>query len=402
MKRQPLLIVAIGALSISLVVAAASQQNRAGAVRNRVQPLRRADANTPGGLVVVLTNDPGKPVDVSPISNSAISGAALQIHWSDIEPTDPASGPPDWSRIEAVLSAAKASNKWVQLLIFAGFFSPPWALKGVEQEVFPLQYGPGHGTKMPLPMPWDPVYLSRWSAFVKLLSEKFGGDPALRVVGAGGPTSVSAEFTLPGSEADMVLWKKHNYTPTKYKNAWKQMFQTYAADFPNQFVSLSLGSGIRINDKGENGPRQPLLVRDAVVAQALATLGSRFVLQGCDLDGFPITATSPSTQSSKATAFIISYNGQAVTGFQLRSACMKGSAGMGVPKNPQQAMINAFDNGMQLGKSGKHVNYIEVYFPDVVPQMQAALDNGAARFSGPSGPPIIPKKLPPGTKTPPA
>lgn len=402
MKLQPLQIATVAGLSVSLVVAAASQQNRAGAVRNRVQPAQRLYANTPGGLVVVLTNDPKKPLDVSPISNSAISGAALQIHWSDIEPTDPANGPPDWSRIEAVLSAAKASNKWVQLLIFAGFFSPSWALKGVEQEVFPLQYGPGHGTKMPLPMPWDPVYLNRWSAFVKLLGEKFGSNPSLRVVDAAGPTSVSAEFTLPGTPADIVLWKKHNYTPTKYKNAWKQMFQTYAADFPNQFVSLSLGSGIRINDKGENGPRQPLLVRDAVVAQALATLGSKFVLQGSDLDGFPITASSPPTQSSKGTAFVIGFNGQAVTGLQLRSSCMKGSAGMGVAKNPQLAMTNAFDNGMRPGKSGKHVNYIEVYFPDVVPQMQAALDNGAARFSGSSPPPYLPKKLPAGTKTPPA
>jgi hypothetical protein len=105
-----------------------------------------------------------------------------------------------------------------------------------------------------------------------------------------------------------------------------------------------------------------------------------------------------------ATTFVIGYNGRAVTGFQLRTSCMKASANMGAAADPRLAMTRSFDNGMQPGKSGGHVSYIEVYYPDVVPEMQSALDDGAARFSGastPRRPPNVPIKPSRGNRTPP-
>jgi hypothetical protein len=81
----------------------------------------------PNGLVVVVQNDPRQEqLDLRALSNPYVSGVALQIHWSDIEPVE---GNPDWSKVDQLFAGAESSKKWVQLLIFPGFFSPAWPWK---------------------------------------------------------------------------------------------------------------------------------------------------------------------------------------------------------------------------------------------------------------------------------
>src|SRR5208283_3435465 len=81
----------------------------------------------PSGLVAAIANDPTQPLDPKPFLNPYVSGVALQIHWSDIEPVR---GKPNWDRLDELFAAARFSHKWVHLLVFPGFFSPPWALAG--------------------------------------------------------------------------------------------------------------------------------------------------------------------------------------------------------------------------------------------------------------------------------
>ena len=42
----------------------------------------------PTGLVAVVVNKPGEPLDQTTFNNPYIRGVALQIHWSDIEPVE--------------------------------------------------------------------------------------------------------------------------------------------------------------------------------------------------------------------------------------------------------------------------------------------------------------------------
>lgn len=200
----------------------------------------------------------------------------LQIHWCDIEPVQ---GQPDWAKLDELFAAAESSKKWVQLLIFPGFFAPAWALEGARTEMFPIQYGPGKGTVETLPMPWDRMYLDRWFSFLKQLSERYGKSPPLRMVAADGPTSVSAEFTLPNSPQDLKRWQSDSYRPSKYLGAWQKVFRIYAADFPNQYVSLSMGFGLNINDQGNVDAREHMRTRQAIIDQAMGFLGRRFALQ---------------------------------------------------------------------------------------------------------------------------
>ena len=326
----------------------------------------------PGGLVVVIPSALQEDYAsvVHALNNPLISGVALQIRWRDLEPS---AGKPDWSRLDRLFAAAQSSGKWVQLLVFPGFYSPPWALDGVETARFPIQYGPGTGTVESLPMPWDKVYLTRWFAFLRLVSDRYGKSAAFKVIAAAGPTSVSAESTLPSSAEDVRTWLRASYTPQRYIAAWREVFQTVAASFPRQYVSLSLGFGLNINDRGKLDATERSRTRQTIVDQGMALVGHRFVIQDSNLDG--------NQRPDRGTDFVIGYNGRIVTGFQLRTSCVRESGNMGAQGDPPLALRRALDKGLKPNNAGHRVNYLEVYEPDVLAeQMQPPIRYGASLF----------------------
>src|SRR5208282_5532341 len=133
----------------------------------------------PSGLVDVISNDDSKAMPISDrafqqaldsISNPSISGVALQIDWSDIEPTMPANPSMPLAKELDQKALARLSNlfcaaatpepgyphgKWVQLLVFPGFFSPGWVLDSVQTDTFTVQYGSQKkNQQLPLPLPF--------------------------------------------------------------------------------------------------------------------------------------------------------------------------------------------------------------------------------------------------------
>jgi hypothetical protein len=332
----------------------------------------------PRGLVAVIKDVPqDASLDLSALSNPYISGVALQIHWSDLEPAE---GKPDWSKLDALFAAAEKSKKWVQLFIFPGFFSPAWALKGVHTDQFALPYGPGAGAVQTLPMPWDTVYLNRWFAFMKLLSDRYGMSPAFRVVAAAGPTSVSDEATLPkNSPEDRTKWESDGYTPDKYVQAWRKTFQVLYANFPNQYVSLSVGRDADILDLP--GQRSLELggsrTRTAIFNEGH---GPRFVLQMNDVHAGPDASGHTSQDEDQ---YLIDKIGQVITGFQMGGGMegAVGSAKQGAAGNPPLALRRSIDLAMEPNNAGQHVDFVEIYEPDVVPaDMQPVLRYGASLF----------------------
>jgi hypothetical protein len=352
------------------------------------------DKTAPSGLVAVIKDVPqSASLDLRALSNPYISGVALQIHWSDIESIQ---GKPDWSKLDALFAAAESSKKWVQLSIFPGFFTPAWALEGVKTDEFALQYGPGAGTVMSLPMPWDRVYLKHWFAFLKQLSDRYGTSPVFRVVAADGPTSVCDESTLPKSLQDLQKWQNDGYTPSLYMGSWRQTFQVYAADFPYQYVSLSVGRAeiLDINDQGKIDHSEHSQTRQALVNEAIDLLGPRFALEMNAVHAGP----DPYPQGPNSQAvdqFVIDYNGRIITGLQMGGG-MEGAIGsrkMGAAGNSPLALRRSIDLAMQPNNAGHHVNYVEIYEPDVLPAaMQSVLRYGASLFA--PRPPVRPLATP--------
>jgi hypothetical protein len=338
------------------------------------RPCTATDQSAPSGLVANIKPKKDGSLSLRTVNNPCISGAALQIHWSDIEPVR---GTPDWSKLDELFAAAESSKKWVHLEIFPGFFSPAWALEGVETEQFAILYGPGKGAVLSLPMPWNDVYLNRWFAFLKKLSARYGKSPAFRMIGAAGPTSVSVEMTLPNLPRDLKKWQSHSFTARRYIEAWQKVFQVYATDFPDQAVSLSVGNALNINDHGRIAPGEGMRTRQEIIDQAIALLGRRFVLQNSDLHAGP-------ENQSPATPFVMSYSGRIITGLEMRCGAELGtcSSAMGAEGDPPLALRKSIDKGMAPNRAGQHVNYLEIHEPDVLAdEMQPVLRYGASLFA---------------------
>jgi hypothetical protein len=339
------------------------------------RPCASTDDSIPSGLVVVLP--PGtrrdQSSDLQALNNPYIDGVALQINWRDIEPIQ---REPDWSRLDELFAAAETSKKWVQLLIFPGFFSPAWALDGAETDLFQIQYGPGHGDVAKLPMPWDSVYLGRWFAFLRQLSDRYGKSPAFRLIAAAGPTSVSAEMSLPVKPEAHKKWLNHSYTPRKYLEAWDKVFQVYAEDFPNQCVSLS-APGLPMLERGKVvDPAGHMRARQEIIDRAVGVFGRRLAIQWSDLH-----AGSARVEAPDQTSLVIDYSGRIITGLQMRTSAENSSGVMGAEGKPSLALRKSIDKGMQPNKAGKHVNYLEIYEPDVLAnETQPVLRYGASLF----------------------
>jgi hypothetical protein len=280
----------------------------------------------PSGLVAVIKNVANQPLDPKPFLSPYMSGVAIQIYWSDIEPVK---GQPNWARLDEVFAAAHESHKWVQLLVFPGFFSPAWALEGAETAQFTAPFGLAKGNAMTLPMPWDPVYLGNYFAFLKQLSDRYGNRPEFLMIAAAGPTSVCDQALLPHTTADIKLWIQHGYTSTKFIHAWQQAFEVHARLFPNQYVSLSNGSGLKINAEGVYDPSEPQRTQLEIIGEGLGTLGSQFAYQCVGLHG--------NGGNAGEEKLLISFNGQCVTGFQMSTTCEKDPKGMGAAGSPPLA-----------------------------------------------------------------
>jgi len=340
----------------------------------------------PTGLVAVLTYQSGQTLSLAAFDNPNISGVALQIHWADIEPTE---GAPQWTTLDPFFSKASASGKWVQLLVYPGFFSPSWAYPASDSALFKLQYGPGSKKDgpMPLPMPWDATYQANWLAFMQQVATRYGGNSEFAILGAAGPTSVSVEATEPNTPADRTTWQSMGYTQTKYVGAWNAIVPALAADFPGQFLTIAgaadTDSIVNIDAKGDIVSNFHLGTKGQIVAAAKSVLGARLGLQNSNLDG-SAGGDEPNTN------YIVGYTGKVLTGFQLRTSVSGSGMGAGTPA---QILKTALDSGMRTGPSGQHVDFIEIYDKDVEdPTLQTTLAYGAGLFKPP--PPPAPVRYP--------
>jgi hypothetical protein len=203
------------------------------------------------------------------------------------------------------------------------------------------------------------------------------------MVAVTGPTSVSDEQTLPNSIADLKKWQADGYTPTKFLNAWKMVLKAYAAHFPGQYLSLSgVGGGLSIDDMGKIDKSQRATTRQAVADQAAKILGEHFALQYNNLDG----TSRPDAQGG--LAFVSGFIGSAVTGYMMRATAT--GTGMGDPGDPPPMRLkDAINKGMALNGAGQHVDFLEIYEPDILAaDMQPVLEYGASLFN--AAPPLLP------------
>jgi hypothetical protein len=87
-------------------------------------------------------------------------------------------------------------------------------------------------------------------------------------------------------------------------------------------------------------------------------------------------------------AFVSGFIGSAVTGYMMRATAT--GTGMGNPGDPPPVRLrDAINKSMALNGAGQHVDFLEIYEPDILAaDMQPVLEYGASLFNDP--PPRIP------------
>jgi hypothetical protein len=349
-------------------------EQRQGAAQNSGPSQARQEHNTnriaakpkvPVGITAVNSVDSlraGKLFDtrdatLNVYANPNTSGVTFRTSWADVEPKE---GKCNYSKLDTVFDNAEKHSKWVELILIPGFGTPAWAMKDVKSDVFAISYGRGAGTSEPLPAPWDKTYLTRWFAFLKAISDRYGDRPSFRMIAAAGPTSVSAEMSLPDDSDEIAKWKKLGYNSETYVDAWNQTFSAYSSAFPRQYFSLALHRGLPIPNQKEANT-----IRDKIINLGLKYPG-QFALEEDGLN------------SLKAETYgyrvVLDYSGQIVTGFMMTTAATLRPQRMGSSSNPADDLAASINTGLVPNSKGQIVKFLEIYEPDILnSNMQNAL-----------------------------
>jgi hypothetical protein len=346
---------------------AAKRKNQAGLSATR--SIQISNMPCSGIFAVKALDDPTRiSFTDQTYSNPNISGVVPRIGWNVIEPQE---GQFQWQALDDIFKSAAQYGKKVVVIPVAGFDSPSWALQGVKTAHFPRKYGKGAGEIGPLPLPWDQTYLARWYSFLSKLAGRYGNNPAFVMVGLSGPTSVSAEMSLPNTDKDVQQWISSGYKPSLYESAWKQTYAAYARLFPHQHFVLALYPGLPINEQGQVDKSARDATRQAIIALGADSFPNQFALQTSGLNA------SKQSKGAGGYSIVLSYNGKILTGFQMSTSASVKPAKMGDASNPANALELSIDKGTQPNQAGIRIKYLEIYEPDIDdPDMQDVLAYG--------------------------
>jgi len=257
----------------------------------------------------------------------------------------------------------KKNGKWVELVLIPGFATPAWALQGAQTATFSVIYGPGKGENLLLPLPWDPTYLQRWFEFLKAVSARYGNRPSFLKIAADGPTSVTAEMSLPNAPADLCTWVGLGYSSERLVGAWKQVFAQYRQIFPRQYFSLALYPPLPIvsSTRCENGAaggvdhRESARVTALIAAAGADNYPKKFVLQENGM-----TAAKDNTGQLWGLRRRKKLRRKVVIGYQTGHIGHAASRDMGDADG-----ATALQKSLQRGLDAK-AQFLEVWEPDVL------------------------------------
>lgn len=311
---------------------------------------------------------PNGRVDPGVASNSGVRGILLSYYWNAIETSD---GVYNWSQVDNEVGLAASAGKVVSLSIAAGAFAPGW-LYSEGASSFNIVWDKGWGftpcTNMPIPIPWDSVFLAKWGAFVAALGARYDSNPTVVSVKLTGFNSETAELFLPASVNKTITlngancvgpnyvtqWQAAGYTRTLAEYAFNTIEADFAAAFPNtpfeamkgpaDFPPIDQNGNIMPKTDGEDDQ-----ANTDVINAAITNYGQQFVLQN---DGLSATWS---------WALETSYAGQLNTGYQMVSNNMNSQ----LPPAISNAVANSGD-------------FLEISTPDIDNPLETSAISWAA------------------------
>jgi FG-GAP-like repeat/Beta-galactosidase len=203
-------------------------------------------ANVPRGVFSLGTA--GRPSSSTALSNPAVAGVSLRLHWSDLEPSE---GVYNWSFFDVEIERAQAAGKKVLLRVGTGGDNmPSWVMTAVRSaggRTFTFTDNAGAHT---IPVFWDPTFLAKKSAMIAALGARYSANPTVQAVAASFANATSDDWAVPHnnvpdpgySTSEVTRWRLAGYTSANLINAGNFVIDATLRAFPNQLAVLAINS----------------------------------------------------------------------------------------------------------------------------------------------------------------
>jgi hypothetical protein len=312
---------------------------------------------------VYALGQPNRPIPPQILDNPNVDGLALRFAWDGLEPAD---GEFNWGPLDQEFAAAVAHGKVVSLIVMPGRLTPSWVYAAGAQSVsLPDCQGRFGAPTVSgrFPIPWDPVFLSKWQAFLRALGQRYGRNPAFVLMKITGLNAVSGETALsrggPCMMSDASAWRAAGYTRERLMQAYARLLDTYDQAFPDQKFALMLvpralppldDAGRVVRGPGAQSP-------DELIDMGIHRFGSKFVVQNNGLSSFWSWERIAQLRDRVTVGYQMLWN---VTG---DPQCRMGGNGA---CDPAPVLRGAVTRGIDTGAS-----YLEIYLRDLLnPELQ--------------------------------
>ncbi len=273
------------------------------------------------------------------LANHYVDGFSLRTGWKDIEPTE---GNYNWQVFDTLIEKAKTANKKIMLRVLAGGLSPEWVYSAGVKKFEYIDQNPYHATygqTLYMPLPWDEIYLQKWTNFIKKFGEKYNNEPLVAIIQTAGP-AVGGEMHLVDKD-DEVKWLSYGYSEEKLVNAWKITIDAYDSAFANKQIAMCIAQPVKFGN-----PQQ--IVED-IVAYGYQKLGTRYSIQGNFL-------AAKISDDFSAYVLIKSYSSKTTVGFQMLWSYTQDNG-----KRLGGSLRDSIQRGLDAG-----AKYLEIYLSDIM------------------------------------
>jgi len=231
----------------------------------------RAFAESPRGVYSIATS--GKKIQDPVLTNPDVDGISLRQNWLDIEKTE---GVYDWSYFDGQIARVAPVGKKVLLRLMTMGGRPAWvdiAIQKAHGKFFTWSNG---GVNTTIPAFWDPTFLAKKKAMIAAMGAHFTNNPTVSIVCVSFANAITEDWNVPHTPSYITQWQNLGYTTANMLSAGQQLIDATMAAFPNQFVTLAVGS------TGNLDADEETVARGAVDAARAAWPG-RLIVQKNDL-----------------------------------------------------------------------------------------------------------------------
>ena len=257
-------------------------------------------------------------VDPAVASKSYVNGILVRVVWKDIEPVDDTY---NWSLIDDQITAAISYGKKISLAVGGGPNTPQWLYGlGANSISYSLPFS---GT---MPIPWDAVFLDKWTDFISELGSRYQNDATIQLVYITNSSQNGFEMQIPYNPTPS--YTSIGYTDQLVIDSWTQIMDAYNAAFPNHYLTNDFHP-VNTSDA----------VADSVYNYAIVNLGSRY-----GANAWWWTQNNTSVYPSQYAILQHSANSNAFSGIQMAASGVTNPSSFGTGGMPEALNLAISNN----------------------------------------------------------